>query len=215
MLSKVVPFLLILAMMSGAAWAQDTIGLYADFGDGDGLARALVPKVGEPFDVVVVMKADSGSEYIEFVMTELAPFYSGVFKYSTTRINGVTVDLGNDNFGGHAFGFGSCVDSGEHEVLRVRYFDVDGSLEPNVVLSLRPFEAADGVAAHFEGTMGYSDCAGRDVALAPEPWDGESGFDPTRIAGLESTDGILVLNPDGLTVAAGPQTIGLLKGRFH
>ena len=30
--------------------AQDTIGIYADFGEGEGLARSIITKPGTPFD---------------------------------------------------------------------------------------------------------------------------------------------------------------------
>lgn len=216
MLQRIARGVLALAVLGIAlpAAAQDTIALYADFGDGGELSRALITKEGEPFDVVVVTRTDHDSGYIEFQMTELPQLYPGVFKYTTTRIGGGTVDFGDQDQGIHAFGYPECARAGTQEVLRVRYSDVSGSLPSNVVLTVGPTFADGNYHPHFPGELGYVDCSHVDHGLTPEPWDAETGMDPGLIAGVESTDGILVLNPDGLSVPNEDASVGALKGRY-
>jgi hypothetical protein len=218
MLQRIVRGVLVLAVLGAAlpAPAQDTIALYADFGEEGELARTLITKQGEPFDVVVVTKTDHDSRYIEFWMTELANLYSGVFKYTTSRIGGQTIDYGDGDEGIHAFMYPFCAAAGTQEVLRVRYYDVSGSLPENVVMSVGPTypDPDRPYVPHFPGQTGYTDCAGVDHVLTPEPWDPETGIDPGRIGGVESTAGILVLNPDGLSVPNQNGSVGVLKARY-
>ena len=204
----------VIACVITPAQAQDTIGLYADFGDAGELSRSIITKPGTPFDVVVVTKADRGSSAIEFIMTELVWIYPGVFKVSTAKVNDTKLDIGDNDVGEYVIAYATCVNSGTTEVARVRYHDVSQSIGPNVVLSLRGLGPGDSWPSTFDGDMGYVDCDYSKFVLTPEPWDDSSNVDPTRIAGLESTDGILVLNPEGLSVPAAVKSMGTLKSQF-
>lgn len=224
MFKKLLAAALVLAVIAGTsqAEAQDTIGLYADFGEGGELSRSLITKPGTPFDVVVVTKTDFGSNFSQFVMTALPMLYPGVFKFWTTRVTGSTLDFGNQDVGEHSVTYMSCLQAGTAEVVRIRYADLSGTLGPNVVLSLRGVGPGDSILPAFGGEMGYVDCArtagdqttGNHV-LTPEPWDSSSNVDPTRISGVQSTNGILVLNPAGDAVPTASDSIGLLKSRFQ
>lgn len=196
------------------AAAEDTIALYADFGAGTGSSRAVILKPGEPFDIVAVTNTSSTGRHIEFGMTELSTVYSGVFKVSTTRYGGSTVALGNEDLGEQVFALYGCMPAGTNEVVRIRYHDVNGSLPDNVVLSLNGLQPRDLFAPHFPGEMGYIDCTEVDHLLAPAPWDESTGMDPSRIDGVSSTDGILVLNPNGLSVPTRDGTMSTLKARY-
>jgi hypothetical protein len=210
---------LVLAAVLGAATtasAQDTIAIYADFGEGEELSRSLITKTGEPFDVVVVAKTSSPMDYVEFSMSEIALEYPGVFKHTWSVIGGQTVTLGDHDLGEYSFGTPGCPEPGEHELIRIRYYDVNGSLPDNVVLSLRGMDYRDNYWFRFPDEMGYTDCGypSQEHVLAPEAWQDDS-MDPQRIEGVTSTDGILVLNPVGLSVDAASASIGVLKSRFQ
>jgi hypothetical protein len=213
-LSSVLLVLVGIGCVIAPAQAQDTIGLYADFGEGGELSRSIIVKPGTPFDVVVVTSTDHESSAIEFIMTELVWIYSGVFKVSTTKVNDTLMDLGDNDVGEYLVAYGGCVDAGTTEIVRVRYANVRQPIGPNVVLSLRGFGPGDNWPSSFGGQIGYADCDMSKFVLTPEPWDDSSNVDPTRISGLESTDGILVLNPEGLSVPAAARSMGTLKSQF-
>lgn len=206
-----------LILASGPVAAQDTLALYADFGEEDdgALSRALITKPGVPFDVVAVAKTDAGLTYIEFSMTELSMLYPGVFKYTTLLLGTDRPNFGDADLGEYAFGSGiHCTPGGEVELMRVRYHDVSGSLPENVVLELRNMESRGDLRLYaFDGSMGYVDCANTNHILTPEEWD-DDAMDPTRIDGVVDADGILVINPAGLTVRSTESTVSTLKSRF-
>ena len=205
-----------LILASGPVAAQDTLALYADFGEEDdgALSRALITKPGVPFDVVAVAKTNAGISYVEFSMTELSMIYPGVFKYTTLHLGTDVPNFGDPDLGEYAFGSELCSEAGQVEVVRVRYHDVNGSLPENVVLSLRNMESRGDLRLyHFDGSMGYVDCANTNHVLTPEEWDDDS-MDPTRIDRVTNTDGILVINPAGLSVRARESSVSVLKGRF-
>ena len=217
MLKTIAAGILTLVIAFGAvpATAQDTIGVYADFGDGGELSRSLITKVGEPFDIVVVTKTNYSGDLIQFEMTELQNLYAGVFKYTTTRFGGATASFGDEDIGEQVFGYGACAGAGENEILRIRYHDVNGSLPENVVVSVFDPGPDNSYFEMLNGVMMYSDCY--TVAyrqLVAEPWDESSGMDPTLIEGVTSTDGILVLNPQGLSVSSEFSSLSTLKSRF-
>ena len=148
-------------------------------------------------------------------MTELQNLYAGVFKYTTTRFGGATVSYGNEDVGEQAFGYGACANAGENEILRIRYHDVNGSLPENVVISVFDPGPDNSYFEMSDGEMLYVDCSPGDYhQLTAEPWDDSSGIDPTRIEGVTSTDGILVLNPQGLSVSSEFSSLSTLKSRF-
>jgi hypothetical protein len=192
--------------------AQNTIAIYADFGDG--LDPAGVTKVGEPFDVVVIAETDLGIAGIEFVMTELMHLHSGVFKVATRKFNDTPLDLGDNQQGEYLMALGGCSDPGTNEMVRVRYYDVDGSLGDNVVLSLSGFGPENSRPSTFHGHMGYVDCDTRGFVLTPKPWEYDNGVDPSLIDGVENTDGVVVLNPAGIGVPTGKASVSGLKSRF-
>lgn len=216
MFRKLLIFILIAGVCAiTPASAQDTIGIYADFGEGEGLARSIITKPGTPFDVVVVANTYRDSGAAEFVMTELMLLYSGVFKFQTTKVNNTPLDLGDNQVGEYLLAFAACIDAGLIELVRIRYYDLDGAIGPNVVLSLSGFGPDASMPSSFDGGMGYVDCEHDELhALTPEPWDESSDVDPKLIAGVDSTEGILVINPEGITVPAGVSSMGSLKSRF-
>lgn len=204
-------FLLALLVAMPAA-AQDYIGVRADFGGG--LEPVGVTKTGEPFDVVVVMHPSHDSAAAEFVITELMNLFPGVFKFQTTRINNTPLDLGNNQQGEYIIAYGVCVESSRYEAVRIRYFDVDGSIGRNVVLEVGGLGPDASFPSTFGGEPGYVDCADAKHTLRGLPWEADTGIDPMLIEGVTSTDGIMVLNPDGISVDAEATSVGALKTRF-
>ena len=211
-LGKTGLLLAVLALVAPVAGAQDTIGIYIE--DDDGLDRAGVTKVGEPFDVVVVVNASKSGGAIEFVMTELMHLFPGVFKFSTKKVNDTPLDLGNNQQGEYLIAYGGCVDAGSFEVVRLQYYDVDGSIDDNVVLGLSGLGPESDYPSTFDGQMGYISCQDEGVILVGEPWEHDDVIDPTRIEGVVNTDGIVVLNPVGLGVTNEEASVSTLKTRF-
>lgn len=200
------------SLLAGSAQAQDTIGIYADFGEG--LAPSVITKPGTPFDVVIVTTTDKPSCASEFVMTELIHLYAGVFKLQTDKINNTPLDLGDNQMGEYLLAYMGCVEEGAQEVIRIRYYDVDGELGNNVVLQLRGLQPGDTMPSTFDGQMGYVSDDEDARVLTGEPWDMASGLDPTLIPGVESTNGMMVLNPAGISVAGEFSSVSTLKSRF-
>lgn len=216
MKKRITGLLLVLsvAVLAGAASAQDTIGIYADFGEGGGLESAGITKPGTPFDIVVVADPSEDHGAMEFVMTELMHLYGGVFKYSTHKINDTTLDLGDNQAGEYLMAYG-CTPAGEQEMVRIRYYDLNGEIGENVVLQLSGFGPDASKPSSFDGGMGYASCAMGKVELTAVPWDvASTQMDPARIPGIASTDGIVVLNPAGLSVPNDGSSMGLLKSRY-
>lgn len=201
------------ALVGTPVLAQDTIGIYADFGEG--LESAGITKPGTPFEIVVVASPSQDHAAMEFVMTELMHLYAGVFKYTTSKINDTSLDLGDNQVGEYLMAYG-CMPAGESEMVRVRYYDVTGEIGENVVLALSGFGPDASKASSFDGGIGYAGCVGNLELydLVAEPWDAASEFDPSRIPGVESTDGILVLNPAGLSVPVADASVGTIKSRY-
>jgi hypothetical protein len=129
-------------------------------------------------------------------------------------VNDTNLDLGDNDVGEYVMAYAACVDAGITEVVRVRYQDISKSIGSNVVLSLRGLGPGDSWPSSFGGDLGYVDCSDTKWVLTPEPWDDSSDVDPTRISGLDSTDGILVINPEGISVPAVVSSRGALKSRF-
>lgn len=206
--------LLAVCWANAPALATDTISLYADFGGDEELARTLFTKPGTPFDVVVVTDTSHGGTGIEFIMTDLVSRYAGVFKVSTTVVNGSNLNIGNPDLGEYVLAYRACIETPQTEVLRVRYHDVGGTLGDNVVLSLRGFGPGDSVPSTFSGQMGYVDCMIQGRVLEPAPWEPVAGFDPLLLPEVTSSDGILVLNPVNNKVAAATASMSTLKSRF-
>lgn len=217
MYRRSIPTLLVLLIAAGFAspvHAQDTIGIYVDF-EGD-LSSAAVTKPGVPFEIVVVAEMDAQSGAAEFVMTELMHLYSGVFKFWTTKINNTHLDLGDNQSGEYLMAFAGCMDAGVQELVRVQYYDVNGEIGSDVVLELSGLGPDASMPSSFDGGMGYASCGDSQGLreLAPAAWDDSLDIDPLRIPGVESTDGILVLNPSDDIVPTADQSVGLLKSRF-
>lgn len=201
------------SLLAGSAQAQDTIGIYADFGEG--LAPSVITKPGTPFDVVVVAHTDESSAAMEFVMTELIHLYAGVFKLKTDKINNTPLDLGDNQMGEYLMAYRPCPGPGPTEMVRIRYYDLEGEIGENVVLQLRGFQPGDSKPSTFDGQPGYVTCESYEArVLTGVEWDDSSGIDPMLIPGVESTDGIVVLNPVGISVAGEFTSVGAIKSRF-
>jgi hypothetical protein len=148
---------LLLVLLAGPARAQlpATVGLFGD--TGSGLSRTIDPVPGVPFDVVAYVPEVLVMAAAEFVMTELAVEYPGVFKLSTRKINDTTLDLGDNARGEYLMAFGTCVRQ-PFEIVRVTYLDVGGFIPSDVALSLRGFQPGDTRPSTFNGEPGFIDC---------------------------------------------------------
>jgi hypothetical protein len=131
------------------------IGLYGD--TGSGLSRTIEPAIGIPFDIVANVDEVLVMAAAEFVMTDLAMEYPGVFKLATFKVNNTPLDLGDNARGEYVLAFGSCVRE-NFEAVRVTYLDIGGFVGSDAVLSLRGFEPGDSQPSSFNGRMGFIDC---------------------------------------------------------
>jgi hypothetical protein len=209
-LSASVLTLALVACVVAPALAQDTIGLYGDIGAG--LSRHINTTPGTPFDLVVITKTSNGGTAAEFIMTELLVVTPGVFKLDTKRVNGTTLDLGDNALGEYIIAYQICVGAGLTEVVRVQYGDFGGDIGNDVVLSLRGFGPGDTQPSTFDGEPGYVDCALLTHVLVPEPWEDFETHDPTKDPNTDSADGVLVLNAD--IIPTDSTSVGELKARF-
>jgi hypothetical protein len=131
------------------------IGLYGD--TGSGLSRTIEPAIGIPFDIVANVDEVLVMAAAEFVMTDLAMEYPGVFKLATFKVNNTPLDPGDNARGEYVLAFGGCVRE-NFEAVRVTYLDIGGFVGSDAVLSLRGFEAGDTQPSSFNNRMGFIDC---------------------------------------------------------
>ena len=213
---KVLFLTLVLLMVAATAPAElpvnGTIGLYLDDSDGNDLSRAGVVKKGEPFELVVKMNVGAQPSGVIFQMTELNLLYPGVFKTSTWRYNDSFMTLGQEDVGEYVFALMECAPDGELEILRVGYNHVSGPFPKDVPLYIGGSPNTELHLPALEGAPGYVGCDDNSWSVAPEPWDDDS-FDPTTLAGITETDGLLLLNPSYM-VPIGSATVSTLKARF-
>jgi hypothetical protein len=194
--------------------SRGTIGLYLDLSDGNDLSRAGTPKVGDPFELVVVTEAQTSAGAAVFSITELNLLYPGVFKVSTWRFNDSNMEMADNDQGEYAFAYMGCFPAGREQVLRVGYVDVNGDLPEDVVLRVSGIAGDQLHAPALEGAPGYVDCEVDEIfALDPEPWDESSNVDPTLIEGVGTTDGLAVLNPS-LRVPVAESSMSTLKAMY-
>ena len=132
---------LVLVLAVPAA-AQDTIGLYFDE-PVSGLQRYGYTIPGQPFEIVALIRSDSPGASMEFVMTELAVAFPGVFKLSTTKINNTPIDGGDNSLGEYVLDYSACVEPGVLEVVRVQYGDFSGVLANDIVLWCRGLQPGE------------------------------------------------------------------------
>ena len=217
--SRLRPVVTLCALVTGTlpAFGQDTIAVYGD--TGEGIARTLTTPTGwELFDLVVVVNADEGVRALEFKITELTASYPGVIKLppeipgDSPRTNS-QIDLGHYVIAFDYFG-GTCLEPGAIEVLRLSYMDLDGVIGRNFVITPGPLQPGDETPPSCSGTMCSFGCPWVEYALAGAPWEDVDVIDPLWIPGVESSDGVLVLNPDPMAVSGEPSSLGCLKARF-
>jgi hypothetical protein len=165
---------------------------------------------GQTFDLVVSLDSGGdGSTAAEFVMTELLLIAPGVFKLSTLKINGTTLDLGDNSLGEYLLAFGSCVPgSAPVEMVRVNYGAFQGIPGTDTVITLRGFQPGDTRPSSFNGELGWIDCADNGFTAALGGTDG--GFS----GGADFPDGACILNPTPEVVDNEAGTVGQLKARF-
>ena len=213
---KVLFLTVMLLVVAATALAElpvnGTIGLYLDDSDGNDLSRAGVVKQGEPFELVVKMNSGTQPDAVIFQITELNLLYPGVFKTSTWRYNDSFMTLGQEDIGEYVFAFMECAPEGELEILRVGYNHVSGDFPNDIPLYIGGSPNTELHLPALEGAPGYVSCDHEGWALAPEPWDDDS-YDPTTIAGVTETGGLLVLNPSHM-VPIGSATVSTLKAKF-
>jgi hypothetical protein len=174
--------LLWLACAAPAA-GQETIALYFD-DPANGLQRWGYTYGGAAFEIVAVVETDSSMASVEFVMTELAVEFPGLFKLATTKLANTPLDAGANGLGEYAMEFTGCVEAGVHEVVRVMYGDFAGVLIWDVIVNLRGFESGDTLPSGFGGRPGYVDCTDGAHDLTLAPWEGldDCTFPPGSLA---------------------------------
>lgn len=215
MIKKLSASILFLALIAGvfapaAVQAQDTIGLYFD--NAGTLQRFGNVTVGISFDIVAVAKKVNSSTAGEFIMTDIKNELPTVFKLNTAKVNNTNLDLGDNNLGEYLLAYGSCIGAGQVELVRVTYLDVAAAVPADYVLSLRGFGPGDTRPTSFGGEPGYVDCVSIKHVLSLEPWTDFGTHDPTKAPGVESADGVAVLNAD--LIPNEGSTMGSLKARF-
>ncbi len=208
--------LLCCALLTDAAFAQDTIALYGDNGSG---LRRFVYTDDSTFDVVVMLNAQHPIEAAEFAIAELAARVPGVFRIgvTTTGEHIDTAPSGEDTmylvYSTWA-GRGDCWEGGFAEVLRMTYLDLSGTtLTDDVVLTLRGLTDDDPLPSSFGGHPGYVECpCSVDFCdthvLGLEPWS-EYGMPDN-----EDLAGAVVLNPSWFPVENAVSSLSALKSRF-
>ena len=176
---------------------------------GGELSPVLDAGLGMTYDVVVSLDSPVGSTLAEFVMTELAVVVPGVFKTFTAKINGSTLDLGNNNAGEYIIAFGACEAPGVLEIVRVTYGNFQATPGPDTVVSLRGFQDGDSRPSSYGGEVGIVDCS--DVKIAGQMGGQDGGFTG---ADVTFPDGAMVINPTPVVVPTEVGSMGQLKAQF-
>ena len=205
----------LLALVAGAlllaaspATAQDTICLYGD--TGSGLSRSI--ETGDaPFDIAVITETDHTSTAAEFVLDDVKALYPSVMRLSITKINDTPLDYGDNGVGEYYMAYATCVNPGEVELVRISYGDFGLAIGQDVVLGVRGFGPGDSQPSSFGGEPGYLDCDETPHVLTGKPWD-VAGQDPTRLPGVDSADGVVVLK--AVAIPTSPNSISTLKSRY-
>jgi hypothetical protein len=184
-----------LATASTGAGAQ-TISLAVD--NQGTYTRSFDVVVSEPFDVVTII--DTASNEIaaaEWVQTEPILQFPGVFRllnqvYCQQCCN---ICLGLDGCcganGEYVIPLGECVPPSEDLVVaRNQYFDVNGLIPDDFVLTIRGLQPGDTQPSSFNGSPGFYDCddVGHPMVMSGgDAWETGSG--------VIVPSGALVLNP--------------------
>lgn len=204
--------LALVASVFAPAQAQDWIAIYGD--TGSGLSRAINTTPGVPFDIVVQNQTDNTSAAAEFVIDDVKVLFPSVFRLSITKVNNTPLDLGDNTVGEYLIAYGVCLSAGTVEIVRINYGDFGGAITNDVVLGIRGLQPGDSRPSSFNGSTGYVDCtnAKHPMTLEPFPAPDVIGVDPTKLVGVDSGDGVCVLNAD--VTPNETASVGTLKGRF-
>ena len=167
--------------------------------------------VGTPFNLVVWGDtAGLDAAAAEFVVTELLVETPGIFKLGTAKINGTTLDLGDNALGEYILAFGDCfLPSSELVLVTVTYGDFSGLVGADQVMNLRGFQPGDTRPSSFNGEVGFVQC---DNAKYAASVGGQEGG--ITGSGVVFTDGSCVLNPTPIAVDNEAGSVSQMKGRF-